>query len=227
MIYLCVIGIFLTSLLLRARRVISKWNTWYHNIPCITDADVVSWYVERQTSPSPELLQELRSSSIPRTTLVDMVKKERKRRFWSNATSDPLVRRFVEGHLATMFLLVWFSRYSRTEIPLPYSRTWNLQLKAAIDTMEDMQKGLKMHNAFLHWRHTGADVWCGILYFIIALMDKWTALLTGEALVGLSTASSSEFRLAVGFGLGYYLSGAVILYAVSQPHLDFCHSKNH
>lgn len=216
-IYLCVVGIFLTSLLLGARRVISQWNTWYRNIPSITDADVVAWYVERQADPSPELLQELRSSSLPRTTLVEMVTKERKRSFWSKATSDPLVKKLAEGHSATMFLLVWFCRYSRTKIPLPYSPTWNLQLKAAIDTMGDMQKGLKMHNAFLHWRHTGGDIWCGILYFIIALMDKWTALLTGEALVGLSTASSSEFRLAVGFGLGYYLSGAVILDAVSQP----------
>ena len=216
-IYLCVIGIFLTSLLLGARRVISQWNTWYRNIPSITDAEVVSWYIDSQASPSPELLQELRSSSLPRTTLVETVNKERKRAFWTKATNDPLVRRLAEGHSATMFLLVWFCRYSRTKIPLPYSPTWNLQLKAAIDTMGDMQKGLKMHNAFLHWRHTGADVWCGILYFIIALMDKWTALLTGEALVGLSTASSSEFRLAVGFGLGYYLSGAVILDAVSQP----------
>ncbi|KAJ5908940.1 hypothetical protein N7495_001622 [Penicillium taxi] len=216
-IYLCCVGVFLTSLLLGARRVISQWNTWYLNIPTVTDGEVTNWYVQRQQSPSADLLKELSSSTLPRKTLVEMVTKERKRPFWSKATKDPFVAKLADRYSATMFLLVWYCRYSRTVMPLAYSPTWNLQLKAAVDTMGDMQKGLKMHNAFLHWRHTGSDVWCGILYFIIALMDKWTALITGEALVGLSTASSSDYRLSVGFGLAYYLAGALFLDTVSQP----------
>ncbi|KAJ5537653.1 hypothetical protein N7494_007132 [Penicillium frequentans] len=216
-IYLCVVGCFVTALLLGARRVISQWNAWYLSIPTITDGEVFDWYVKTLPSPSPALLKELSSSSVPRQALVDEVNKERKRQVWSKATTDDFIRKMAEGYDSTLFLLVWYCRYSRTQIPLPYSPTWNLQLKAAVDTIADMQKGIRMHNAFLHWRHTGADVWCGILYFVIALIDKWTALLTGEALVGLSSASSAEFRLSVGFGLGYYLIGAVMLDAVSQP----------
>ncbi|KAL3476615.1 hypothetical protein BJX99DRAFT_258167 [Aspergillus californicus] len=214
-IYLCLLGVFLTSLLLGARRVMAQWNTWYLSIPRVTDGDVVNWYVKSRGSDPRE--KDIGSSSLPRKTLVEEVTKERNRSFWSKPTNDEFVRKMAEQYSATMFLLVWYCRYSRTKIPLAYSPTWNLQLKAAVDTMGEMQKGLTMHSAFLHWRHTGADVWCGILYFVIALMDKWTALFTGEALVGLSTASSSEYRLSVGFGLGYYLSGALILDAVSQP----------
>ncbi|KAJ5618631.1 hypothetical protein N7528_006742 [Penicillium herquei] len=216
-IYLCVVGCFVTSLLLGARRVISQWNRWYLGIPTTTDAEVVNWYVKKHDSPTAAFIKEMSSSTIPRKALIEAVNKERKRNFWSKATSDLFVRKMAEGYDSTIFLLVWYCRYSRTQIPLAYSPTWNLQLKAAVDTMADMQKGLRMHSAFLHWRHTGSDVWCGILYFIIALLDKWTALLTGESLVGLSTASSSAYRLSVGFGLGYYLTGAVMLDAVSQP----------
>ncbi|KAL5333162.1 hypothetical protein BJX70DRAFT_403870 [Aspergillus crustosus] len=215
-IYLCLLGLFLLSLLLGARRVIAQWNTWYLNIPRVTDGEVVHWYKQAHTSRISDA-KDLSSSTEPRKALFKAVQKEEKRSFWTKPTSDEFVRRMAEGYSATMFLLVWYCRYSRTKIPLPYSPTWNLQLKAAVDTMGDMQKGLNMHSAFLHWRHTGADVWCGILYFVIALMDKWTALFTGEALVGLSTASSSEYRLSVGFGLAYYLAGALILDAVSQP----------
>ncbi|KAL4971571.1 hypothetical protein BDW66DRAFT_155530 [Aspergillus desertorum] len=213
-IYLCLLGIFLVSLLLGARRVIVKWNSWYLNIPRATDGEVVSWYI----GSHPDMdIKGVSSSSIPREALFEAVQKERTRPFWNKRTTDEFVRRMADGYDATIFLLVWYCRCSRTKMPLPYSPTWNLQLKAAVDTLGDMQKGLRMHSAFLHWRHTGADVWCGTLYFVIALMDKWTALFTGEALVGLSTASSSEYRLSVGFGLAYYLAGAVILDAVSQP----------
>lgn len=56
-----------------------------------------------------------------------------------------------------------------------------------------------------------------MLYFVVALMDKWVALLTGGALVGLSAADSSTYRLSVGFGLSYYLIAAVCLDAVATP----------
>jgi glycosyltransferase involved in cell wall biosynthesis len=90
-------------------------------------------------------------------------------------------------------------------------------LKAGLEAMTNMQKGLKLHSAFLHWRYTGSDIWSAILYFVVALLDKWAALFSGGALVGLSAANSAEFRLSIGFGLCYYLIGAVSLDTVSQP----------
>ncbi|GAB1207399.1 hypothetical protein APSETT445_006115 [Aspergillus pseudonomiae] len=195
-----------------------SWNTWYLNIPRITDSDVVNWYLETRPGDSlPADVKDIGTTPIPRQALQESVEKERNRHFWSRSTADPLVRKLADGYSATMFLLVWYCRYSRTKLPRPYSPTWNLQLKASVDTMSDMQRGVKLHNAFLHWRHTGGDVWCGILYFILALVDKWTALLTGQSVVGLSNVSSMKYRLATGFGLAYYLMGAVILDAVSQP----------
>ncbi|KAF7587108.1 hypothetical protein BBP40_007714 [Aspergillus hancockii] len=195
-----------------------SWNTWYLQIPRITDSEVTNWFLETKSSDSlPTDVKDIGTTPIPRQTLQESVEKERTRRFWTRSTADPFVRKLADGYPATKFLLVWYCKYSRTKLPRPYSPTWNLQLKAAVDTMSDMQKGVKLHNAFLHWRHTGDDVWCGILYFVLALVDKWTALLIGQSVVGLSNVASLKYRLATGFGLGYYLMGAVILDAVSQP----------
>ncbi|KAE8151472.1 hypothetical protein BDV25DRAFT_171424 [Aspergillus avenaceus] len=206
-VYLPFLWAFLISLLFGARR-----------IPRITDKEVVDWYMQTKASSNPtEDVKDMGTTPIPRQALQECVEKERNRRIWSRSTADPFVRKLANGYPATKFLLVWYCKYSRTKLPRPYSPTWNLQLKAAVDTMSDMQKGIKLHNAFLHWRHTGDDVWCGILYFVLALVDKWTALLTGQSVVGLSNVSSMKYRLATGFGLGYYLMGAVILDAVSQP----------
>jgi hypothetical protein len=49
-----------------------------------------------------------------------------------------------------------------------------------------------------------------MLYFIIALLDKWISLIDGGSLTGL-TSSNKDLRMPVGFGLAYYLIGAVLL----------------
>jgi hypothetical protein len=49
-----------------------------------------------------------------------------------------------------------------------------------------------------------------MLYFIVALLDKWVALIHGGQVLGLGSSSIS-LRIPVGFGLAYYLIGAVLL----------------
>ncbi|KAI6711821.1 glycosyl transferase: group 1 family protein [Diplocarpon mali] len=221
-VYFCVLTIFLFSLLYGARKTMALWTTWYLHIPFITDSEVVNWYMKtREESGSTlghaEDIKEISGGPYPRITLHAAVLKECNRHFWTKATPDPLVSKLAKGYSSTMFLMGWFCRFKRTRMPLAYSATWNLTLKAAFDNMGNMQKGLKLHSAFLHWRHTGNDIWSGVLYFVVALLDKWAALVSGGSLVGLSAASSEQYRLAVGFGLCYYLIGAVSLDTVSQP----------
>ncbi|KKY22813.1 putative glycosyl group 1 family protein [Phaeomoniella chlamydospora] len=220
-VYFCVLTCFLISLLLGARKIISQWGTWYLNIPCVTDSEVVNWYITKQESESSanlsETMKDIGTMPQPRKELHDAVLKEHNRHFWTRSTTNSLEKRLADGYASTMFLMSWYCKHKRTRMPLPYSATWNLTLKAALENMTNMQKGLKLHSAFLHWRHTGHDIWAGILYFVVALLDKWAALVSGGGLVGLSAASSTEYRLAVGFGLCYYLIGAVSLDAVSQP----------
>lgn len=217
-VYLSVLTVFLASLLYGSRKVMAEWSSWYLNIPVVTDAEVASWYAKTAgISETGDKMRELALAGEPRRALQAAVVKEANRHFWNAATKDTLVAKLAKGYASTKFLMTWYCRHRRTQMPLPYSPTWNLTLKAGLENITNMQKGLKLHSSFLHWRHTGADVWSGILYFVVALLDKWAALVSGGALVGLSAAGTEEFRLAVGFGLCYYLIGAVSLDAVSQP----------
>ncbi|KAL2828818.1 hypothetical protein BJY01DRAFT_255241 [Aspergillus pseudoustus] len=233
-IYPSVLASLLVVLLFAARRVLARWNSWYLDLPCVTEEEVVDWYQRTQMSRDPE--GDWKAGTPPyytiRQTLWGCIQKERaairfrRPKFTTTTTTpDPFVQRLAKSYPAVIFLLTWYCKYVRTRLPLPYSTTWNLQLKTAIESLVSMQKGLKQHSAFLHWVHSGQEVWGGLLYFALALMDKWTALLTGESIVGLSV-SSETYRLAVGFGLAYYLMGAVTLDAVSQPLWALAHQNN-
>ncbi|KAJ0418830.1 hypothetical protein BJY00DRAFT_324634 [Aspergillus carlsbadensis] len=224
-IYPSVLAIFLVVLLIAARRIISKWNSWYLGISCVTDEEVIDWYQRTYMSRNPDgtWKGELPPYSTIRQTLWDCVKQGQAFRLWQRSPPDEFVERLAKGHPAVILLLTWYCKYMGTRLPLPYSTTWNLQLKSAIESLVSMQKGLKQHSSFLHWVHSGQEVWGGLLYFALALMDKWTALFTGESIVGLSI-SSETYRLAVGFGLAYYLAGAIILDAVSKPLWALAHT---
>jgi hypothetical protein len=146
-----------------------------------------------------------------RTELYNAVIKENDRHFWQRGTDDPLVKQLAGCWDSTIFLLDWYSRLTETRRPIPFSSTWNLETQVALESMQQSQKGIKLHNSFIHWRNAGDEVGCGILYFLTALMDRWIDLVHGANLVGLSAALNKTFRLSVGFGLAYYLVGAVLL----------------
>jgi hypothetical protein len=149
--------------------------------------------------------------ALCRTELYNAVLAEKNRRFWSKPTEDALVRQLADCWESTLFLLDWYCRLTDTKRPIPYSSTWNLETQVALESMQQSQKGIRLHNSFIHWRNAGDEVGCGILYFLTALMDRWLDLVNGVHLVGLSPQMNDTLRLSVGFGLAYYLIGAVLL----------------
>ena len=227
-VYLSVLAAFLTILMLSARRLISQWSSWYLHIPTVTDSEVIEWFGNNPTNLDMEYSITARMAGVSRNQLMPRAQRrlftsviaEYNRpfwKFWQRKTDDHLVKRLADGYAASMFLMRWYCRYKHAYMPLPYSSTWNLTLNVGIQNITSMQKGLRLHSAFLHWRSTGQDIWAGFLYFIVILLDKWAALLTGGEVVGLSGGSSPAFRLAVGFGLCYYLIGAISLDIITQP----------
>ncbi|KAI1843142.1 hypothetical protein JX266_010669 [Neoarthrinium moseri] len=224
-VYLPVLSAFLVVFLWKARNVVSRWSSWYLNIPSVTDSEIINWYRQSASDTGVQLngIGDNKMMPIARAAFFDAVVREDSRWFFTKSTKDPLVRKMAKGFKSTLFLMRWYCRHKRSWMPLPYSTTWNLTLKAGMENMMNMQKGLKLHSAFLHWRSTGKDVWSGLLYFVVALLDKWAALLTGSSLVGLSVDAGDRFRLALGFGLCYYLFGAVSLDIISQPLWEAAH----
>lgn len=151
--------------------------------------------------------------ALCRKDLYDAVMKERERQFWRKHTDDAFVKRLADCWDSTLFLLDWYCRITDTKRPIPYSSTWNLETQVALESMQQSQKGIKLHNSFIHWRTAGDEIYCGILYFLVALMDRWLDLLRGNEGLGLGSGMDTQtaLRLSVGFGLGYYLIGAVLL----------------
>lgn len=50
-----------------------------------------------------------------------------------------------------------------------------------------------------------------MLYFVVALLDRWILLINGEQLTGLVSTQTASLRIPLGFGLSYYLISAVLL----------------
>ncbi|KAK3314058.1 glycosyl transferase [Apodospora peruviana] len=227
-VYVPVLTAFLIAILIVARSTIGSWSSWHLKIPLVADAEVMKWYKETPEGSAIDLKRITDEQLMHRARMAIHLAVLRETERWlpTKSKADPLIIKLAKGYPPTMFLMRWYTAHKRSKMPLVYSTTWNLTMKAATESMTKMQKGLKLHSAFLHWRTTGLDVWSGLLYFLVALTDKWVALLTGANLVGLSAASSETFRLGVGWGLSYYLMGALMLDIVSQPLWTLANEKS-
>ncbi|EPQ63420.1 Bgt-5071 [Blumeria graminis f. sp. tritici] len=226
-IYFAVFSTFLILLIIAVLHKASKWATWYTEIENISDQELKNWYIKRYFYGNQKAINELTEPYILKcardmmSQKVEVVKKSIFKK-----TRDSVVEALAKSHNASIFLLEWYCGYSGTPIPIPFSSTWNMQTRVALQTLEQLQTGMRLHNGFIHWRQAGDEVGCNTLYFIVALLDKWNALLSGRQLLGLSTMNI-QYRMPVGFALAYYLIGAVLLdFNSTKLHSmsSMCHS---
>lgn len=218
-VYLVVIYLFIGTLLFGLRSIASKWVTWYQNLRRTDDTEIRKWYISTRGNNDEKVFGNLSDPAVlklSREALFKDVMAENNRGFFSKRTTDNLVLDLSKDWEATNFLLDWYCRYADVPRPIPFSSSWNIQTKVALDTLSGAQKGLALHNAFIHWRQSSKEIGCGILYFVVALLDKWVDLLSGGHLIGLSASLTNSYRMAVGFGLAYYLIGAVLIDVKAQ-----------
>ncbi|KAL8875097.1 MAG: hypothetical protein Q9198_006497, partial [Flavoplaca austrocitrina] len=218
-VYLAVIYTLLGLLVLSLRRIGSRWVTWYQGLKQTNDAEIRKWYTMTKLAGDEKILASMSDPAAlkaSREALLKAVQTELARPSFQKPTEDHLVAGLAKDYEPTRFLLDWYCRYADIPRPSPYSSGWNIQTKVASQTLVELQKGIRLHNAFMHWRQAGDEVGCGILYFLIALMDKWVELLVGVRLIGLSSSLNNQFRMAIGFSLAYYLIGAVLIDVKAQ-----------
>lgn len=158
-IYLSVLYIFLLLLVLGVRHTGSRWTTWYLNIERLTDQKLREWYIETHEDGNEKALAGMTDPAVLKIARAAMIQEvtATRRRFRRKST-DPLVLALAKSYDATVFLLEWYSSYSGTPLPLPYSSTWNMQMKVALQTLNQLQTGIRLHNAFMHWRQAGDEV---------------------------------------------------------------------
>lgn len=218
-IYLAVIYVFIGVLLLCLRSTTSKWVTWYQSLRRTDDTEIRKWYISAHGNNDEKVfgtMSDPAALKLAREALFEDVMSEKSRGFFKKSTSDKLVKEIARDWESTNFLLDWYCRYADVPRPIPFSSGWNIQTKVALDVLRNSQKGLRLHNAFMHWRQSSKEIGCGVLYFIIALLDKWVQMLSGDRLLGIAGALTDENRMAVGFALAYYLIGAVLIDTKAQ-----------
>ncbi|KAL2860791.1 glycosyltransferase family 4 protein [Aspergillus lucknowensis] len=219
-IYIAVLYVFIGTLMLGLRSVSSKWVTWYQNLRRTDDTEIRKWYIETQGEGDEKVFGNLSDPAVlklSREALLKDVLTETKRWFFTKPkTSSTLVLELARDWEATNFLLDWYCRYADVPRPIPFSSSWNTQTKVALESLRSAQKGIRLHNAFIHWRQSSKEIGCGVLYFVVALLDKWVELLSGGHLIGLSASLTTAYRMAVGFSLAYYLIGAVLIDTKAQ-----------
>lgn len=158
-IYLSVLYVFIFLLALGTRHTASKWTTWHQNIKPISDKALKEWYIKTHKDGDDHAFDGMTDPAalkISRTAMIEAIKKVRSG--IRHKCQDPTIKSLAESYDATIFLLQWYSGYSGTPLPMPYSSTWNMQIKVALDTLKQMQTGLRLHNAFIHWRQAGDEV---------------------------------------------------------------------
>jgi glycosyltransferase involved in cell wall biosynthesis len=222
-IYLAVIYLFIGVLLLSLRSTTAKWVTWYQSIRRTDDTEIRKWYISVHGNNNEKVfgaMSDPAALKLAREALLSDIMAEKSRGIFSRATTDQMVKELARDWDSTNFLLDWYCRYADVPRPIPFSSGWNIQTKVALDVLRSSQKGLRLHNAFVHWRESSKEIGCGILYFIIALLDKWVQLLSGDRLLGLTASLTDANRMAVGFALAYYLIGAVLIDTKAQELHD-------
>ncbi|KAJ5548783.1 Glycosyl transferase family 1 [Penicillium frequentans] len=218
-IYIAVLYFCIGVLLLCLRSTTSKWVTWYHSIRRTDDNEIRKWYIATHGDNNEKVFANMSDPGVlklAREALLENVISERSRSILSESTIDQLVKELARDWESTNFLLDWYCRYADIPKPIPFSSSWNIQTKVALETLRSSQKGLRLHNAFIHWRQSSNDIGCGALYFVVALLDKWTQLLCRGHLLGLSGALTDVNRKAAGFALAYYLIGAILIDTKAQ-----------
>lgn len=158
-IYLSVLYTFLFLLVLGVRYTGSRWTTWYLDIEKLTDKGLREWYIETNEDGNEKAVLGMTDPAVLKLARAAMIREvtETRRRF-GRKSKDTLVLALAKSYDATIFLLEWYSSYSGTPLPLPYSSTWNMQMKVALQTLTQLQTGIRLHNAFIHWRQAGDEV---------------------------------------------------------------------
>ncbi|KAI2721186.1 hypothetical protein CBS147354_5868 [Penicillium roqueforti] len=237
-IYLAVIYVFIGVLLLSLRSVTSKWVTWYQSVRRTDDTEIRKWYLTAYGNDDEKVFANMSDPAalkLAREALFKDVLAQTKRGTFSKTSKDKMVVELARDWESTNFLLDWYCRHADVPRPIPFSSGWNIQTKVALDTLRNSQKGLRLHNAFVHWRQSSKEMGCGVLYFVLALLDKWAQLLSGNRMVGLlpsglpdpkfTAEMNNANRMAVGFALAYYLIGAVLIDTKAQELHDALGSK--
>ncbi|KAI3393112.1 hypothetical protein diail_4710, partial [Diaporthe ilicicola] len=214
-ICMSVLTVFVLVLLERTLDLLAVWTMWLRVCPTPDDVAIMEWYAKKHGDgdrhstfkgvPVPTAME------ISRTKLTAETDIEVKRSFWRKPTTDTFVAELARARHLSVAILTWYSTYTKAFMPLPYTSTWNLQLKVGLNSLRSFDKGLHPHNTFILWRHAKVEVAFGLIYFVLALLDRWVELFCGGQIIGLLLLEENTTRVAIALALTVYLIAAVAM----------------
>lgn len=214
-IYMSVLAVFTIVILQRTFDLLAVWTMWLRECPTPDDVAVMEWYAKKHGDGD----RHTTFAGVPVPTAMDTARTqltletdaEMKRGFWTKPTTDEFVAQLALSRPLSVSILMWYSTYTRALMPLPYTSTWNLQLKVGLNSLRSFDKGLHPHNTFILWRHAKVEIAFGLIYFVLALLDRWVELFCGGEIIGLILLKDDTTRVAIALALVAYLIAAVIM----------------
>jgi hypothetical protein len=153
---------FLFATLIQYRKLCHEWSAWLTKVPRLTATDVEEWYSAKLGETSSDSNSTMDSETESLTVLsqrafAESVQAYTQRRRGAPAT-DPVVARAARGLPYAMWLLRKSHPEDEAAIPQPFSTTWFAELKTALNTQQQLSRGLKEHSPFMLFRHARFDV---------------------------------------------------------------------
>ncbi|SPO01406.1 uncharacterized protein DNG_04082 [Cephalotrichum gorgonifer] len=224
-IYLPCSFAFLILVLVQYRNICMEWSSWMDNIPDITEGDITAWYTSRY-SKSGALISDSESiaSGSPMPDNVVMQAEFRKvvqshidSRFrFGDKNVDPVAARMAKAIPYINWLLL--KDFPKGGQPVDFGSEWLNSLAEAKERQKQLCRGLKEHNALLLFRASRYDIGQNVALFLIALMDRWTALVMSGRHPQISLYSDYRARYGLCLCIMYFCFSVMSLDAVLQQY---------
>lgn len=216
-IYLPISYAFLVLVLIQYRSLCTEWSGWMSNIPELTERDIADWYSARyskgdQGSDSDSLIsRQSNSEHAAETEFRKTIEMHMRSKFrLGDRRMDPVAARIAKAMPYINWLMI--KEYPNGDIPPAFSAEWFNNLGEAKAKQKQLCRGLKEHNAVLLFRASRYDIGQNVALFLIALMDRWTALVM--------SGRDPQISLYTDFRSRYGLCLCIIYFCFSVMSLD-------
>ncbi|KAK0386712.1 hypothetical protein NLU13_6547 [Sarocladium strictum] len=218
-IYLPVTYSFLLLLLWQYRRLCHEWSEWMDNIPNFTEKDVLEWHKKKLSSgtDSDDQAENQNKDAQNALHLAVVGFQARSRDAVRNGhMKDPFVAKAAAG----MPYVAWLFKKTAPDAkaPEPFSTSYFTQLGEAVKQQRQLSRGLKEHNVLMLFRQAKYDLAQNLGLFLVALMDRWVAIVMAARKPSPTIYTDARSRYGVCFALLYFCFSVMLLDTTLQKY---------
>lgn len=220
-IYLPISYAFLFLILIQYRSLCMEWSGWMSNIPELTEKDITDWYSSRYSkensaSDSDSLVSGNDGSSAEVEFRRAVELHQRSRFGLGEKRVDPVAARIAKAMPYINWLMI--KEFPNDDMPPSFGAEWFNSLGEAKAKQKQLCRGLKEHNAVLLFRASRYDIGQNVALFLIALMDRWVALVMSGRGPTISLYTDARSRYGLCLCIAYFCFSVMSLDATLQKY---------